>query len=91
MPRCPSERASSGRTVSQDATLGFSTGIDYNTVRAEPFFPYLTGKRPLLQDRFPGEHGCYLYEEVPCSSRPGQPGRNPLEVLIDAGLKAFGI
>ena len=85
------EPASTDRTVSQDATLGFSTGIDYATVRAEPFFPYLTGKRPLLQDRFTGQHGCYLYEEVPRSDRPGQRGRNPVEVLIDAALKAFGI
>lgn len=77
--------------VSQDATLGFSTGIGYITVRAEPFFPYLTGKRSLLQDRFSGQQGCYLYEEVPRSGRPGQPGRDPLEMLIDAGLKAFGI
>jgi len=85
------EHATAGRTVSQDATLGFSTGTDYATVRAEPFIPYLTGRQALLHDRFTGPHAWYLYEEVPRRRRPGEPGHNPLEVLVDAGLKAFGI
>jgi len=85
------EHARAGRTVSQDATLGFSTGTDYATVRAEPFIPYLTGRQALLHDRFTGPHAWYLYEEVPRRRRPGEPGHSPLEVLVDAGLKAFGI
>lgn len=31
------ESASTGRTISQDATLGFSTNARYATLRAEPF------------------------------------------------------
>ncbi|KQV46379.1 hypothetical protein [Massilia sp. Root335] len=85
------ENASTGRTISQHATLGFSRNTTYATVRTEPFIPYLMGRQPLLQDRFTGQDACYLYEEVPRNARPGQPGHNPLEVLLDAGLKAFGI
>jgi len=85
------ENASTGRTVSQDATLGFSTNARYATVRAEPFIPYLRGRQALLQDKFTGDGAFYLYEEVPRKARPGQPNHNPLEVLVDAGLKAFGI
>jgi hypothetical protein len=85
------EQAANGRTIGQDATLGFSINASYATVRAEPFIPYLRGRQPLLQDKFTGHGAWYLYEEVPRKARPGQPNRNPLEVLVDAGLKAFGI
>ncbi len=85
------ESAAGGRSVSQDATLGFSADASYATVRAEPFIPYLRGRQPLFQDRFSGQHACYLYEEVPRHARPDGGRRNPLEALADAGLKAFGI
>lgn len=85
------ESASTGRTISQDATLGFSTNASYTTVRADPFIPYLLGRQSLLRDKFTGYKAYYLYEEVPRKVRPGQPKHNPLEVLVDAGLKAFGI
>ncbi|MFC0250300.1 hypothetical protein [Massilia consociata] len=80
-----------GRTVSQEASLGFSVDTRYATVRAEPFIPYLLGRQPLLHDRFAGEQACFLYEEVPRNARPGRRRNNPLDVLLDAGLKAFGI
>lgn len=85
------ESARAGRTVSQDATLGFSANALYATVRAEPFLPYLRGRQPLLHDRFDGPDAYYLYEEVPRNARPGGRKRNPLEVLLEASLKAFGI
>jgi hypothetical protein len=85
------ENAATGRTISQDATLGFSRNARYATVRAEPFIPYLRGTQPLLQDKFSGHGAFYLYEEVPRNARPGKQNHNPLEVLVDAGLKAFGI
>lgn len=85
------EAAGAGRRISQDATLGFSAQARYTTVRAEPFLPYLMGRQPLLQDSFAGAGARFLYEEVPRSARAGRGGRNPFEVLIDAGLKAFGI
>jgi len=85
------EQAAGGRTISQDATLGFSAGASYATVRAEPFLPYLRGRQALLHDRFAGDDAWYLYEEVPRNAGPDRQKSNPLEVLLDAGLKAFGI
>jgi uncharacterized small protein (DUF1192 family) len=85
------ENASTGRTISQDATLGFSANTIYSTVRAEPFVPYLRGKQALLHDKFVGSNAYYLYEEIPRAGRPGQQSHNPFEALLDAGLKAFGI
>lgn len=85
------EPASNGRTISQDATLGFSADAVYATVRAEPFLPYLKGAQPLFHDKFAGDNAYYLYEEVPRNARPGLQRHNPVEALINAGLKAFGV
>jgi hypothetical protein len=85
------ERASAGRTVSQDATLGFSANAVYSTVRGKPFLPYALGRQALLHDRFEGTEAYYLYEEIPRNANPGYRKSNPLEVLVDAGLKALGI
>lgn len=85
------QRAGTGRTISQSATLGFSANTTYATVRAEPFIPYLNGSQPLLQDQFVGPDSYYLQEEIPGNVALGKQRRNPLETLFDAGLKAFGI
>ena len=85
------ESAAAGRTISQEATLGFSANARYATVRAEPFLPYLRGVQPLFHDRFEGQNAWYLYEEVPRNARANRHRSNPLELLVDAGLKAFGI
>ncbi len=85
------ESAGNGRTISQDATLGFSVNARYATVRADPFIPYLRGKQALFHDQFSGENAYYLYEEVPRNARPEGKRQNPVEALFDAGMKAFGI
>ncbi|NHZ90938.1 hypothetical protein F2P45_18200 [Massilia sp. CCM 8733] len=85
------ESTLSGRTISQDATLGFSVNAMYSTVRADPFVPYLRGRQSLFHDQFSGPDAYFLYEEVPRNMHPGGQKRNPLEVVLDAGLKAFGI
>lgn len=85
------EHVAAGRTISQDATLGFSANTVYSTVRAKPFLPYMLGKRALLNDKFVGENAYCLYEEIPSSGGPIHQKRNPLEAFFDAGLKAFGI
>lgn len=85
------EMAGAGRTISQDATLGFSAHARYTTVRAEPFLPYLAGRQPLFHDSFAGQDACFVYEEVPRSAQAGRRRNNPFEVLLDAALKAFGI
>ncbi|MES2899485.1 MAG: hypothetical protein V4723_07125 [Pseudomonadota bacterium] len=85
------ESADGGRSISQDATLGFSGNARYRTIRAEPFIPYLLGRQALFHDSFDGEGACYLYEEVPRNERPGESGRGPLGGALEAGMKAFGI
>ncbi|MGI4720692.1 MAG: hypothetical protein ACRYGO_22495 [Janthinobacterium lividum] len=85
------EAAAAGRTISQEATLGFSANARYGTVRAEPFLPYLQGVQPLFHDKFEGPDAWYLYEEVPRNAVRGRRRYDPFGVLVDAGLKAFGI
>ncbi|MGK5078877.1 hypothetical protein [Janthinobacterium sp. HLX7-2] len=85
------ERAGQGRAISQSATLGFSTDVLYSTLRSETFIPYLRGQQALLNDRFDGEHGVYLYEETPRhGTQPGKAG-SWFEGATDAILKVFGI
>ena len=85
------EATAAGRTISQEATLGFSANARYGTVRAEPFLPYLQGVQPLFHDKFEGRDACYLYEEVPRNAVRGRRRYDPLGVLVDVSLKAFGI
>ncbi|MDN2709705.1 hypothetical protein O0880_09760 [Janthinobacterium sp. SUN118] len=85
------ERAGQGRAISQSATLGFSTDVLYSTLRSETFIPYLRGQQALLNDRFDGDNGVYLYEETPRHGKqPGKVG-SWFEGLTDALLKVFGI
>ncbi|MGK5050616.1 hypothetical protein [Janthinobacterium sp. RB2P8] len=85
------ERAGQGRSISQCATLGFSTDVQYSTLRSETFIPYLRGQQALLNDRFDGDNGIYLYEETPRHGKqPGKVG-SWFEGFTDAILKVFGI
>ncbi|OEZ82547.1 hypothetical protein JAB8_46130 [Janthinobacterium sp. HH106] len=85
------ERAGQGRSISQSATLGFTTDVLYSTMRSETFLPYLRGQQALLNDRFDGGNGVYLYEETPRHGK--QPGKigSWFEGFTDAILKVFGI
>lgn len=83
--------ASGAHSVRQSATLGFSAGVAYSTVRSAPFLPYLRGQTDLFYDRFAGGEGIYIYDETPESGRrSGRLGRG-VEGLVDAVLKVFGI
>ena len=83
------QAAQGTQSIRQSATLGFSTGVAYSTVRSEPFLPYLRGQAPLLHDCFGGD-GVYLYDETPeAGKRRGRVGRG-LEGLTDALLKLVG-
>ncbi|KAB8050922.1 hypothetical protein GCN78_12235 [Janthinobacterium rivuli] len=85
------ERAGQGRSISQSATLGFTTDVLYSTMRSETFIPYLRGQQALLNDRFDGDNGVYLYEETPRHGKqPGKVG-SWFEGCTDAILKVFGI
>jgi hypothetical protein len=80
-----------GRVISQAATLGFSTSTAYSTSRCQTFLPYLTGRSPLLNDRFEAEVGFCVYEEaLPADAQKGIFGRG-LEGLADSVLKVFGV
>ncbi|QYF94654.1 hypothetical protein KY495_05510 [Massilia sp. PAMC28688] len=85
------ESAAPTRVISQDATLGFSANARYGTVRAEPFLAYLRGAQPLLHDCFAGQAACFLYEEVPRRRRSEAQQSNPLSMLVETGMRAFGI
>ncbi len=85
------EAVSSGRSVNQAATLGFSARLAYAVARNETFPSYLFGQRALFQDRWTGDRGHCVYAETPApSARGGLFGRG-LEGALDTLLKAFGV
>jgi hypothetical protein len=85
------EPAGQGRIISQFATLGFSAHLHYATLRSETFWPYYQGQAPLLQDKFEGANGYYIYDETPRFGKRGGFFSHGLEGLTDAVMKVFGI
>lgn len=85
------EAAGQGRLISQASTLGFSAGVAYSTIRCETFFPFYQGKTALLQDRFDGASGYYVYDETPRGGKKGNVVARGLEGFSDAVLRVFGI
>ena len=85
------EKAGNGRRVSQSATIGFSANLKYTTTRCETFFPYLTARQSLLNDSFIGEHGLYVYDELPRNNINSGITTRGLEGGSDAMMKVFGI
>jgi hypothetical protein len=85
------EPAGQGRIISQFATLGFSSHLHYATVRSETFWPYYQNQTPLLQDKFDGANGYFIYDETPRFGKSGGFFSRGLEGVTDAILKVFGI
>jgi hypothetical protein len=85
------EPAGRGRIISQFATLGFSAHLHYATLRSETFWPDYQGQAPLLQDKFEGADGYYIYDETPRFGKRGGFFSRGLEGLTDAVMKVFGI
>lgn len=84
------EPATSGRTVNQAATLGFSANLDYSVARNETFWSYYFGERELFNDSWRGE-GCCVYAETPHpNDHSGLFGRG-LQGLLDTFLQIFYI
>lgn len=79
------------RVVNQDATLGFSTSLDYRNARCETFMAYLTGRESLFDDVFGGGAGLFILEELPAGQRGAGPLGRGLSGALDAALKALGI
>jgi len=85
------EPAGTGRSIDQNATLGFSAQLDYGPRRSETFGAYLLGVNGLFNDTFAGGPGYCVYEEMPyLGRRTGITGRG-LEGATDGLLKVFGI
>jgi hypothetical protein len=85
------EAASTGRSIDQAATIGFSGDLDYVPRRSATFGAYLLGINGLFDDAFAGGPGIYVYEEMPYfGRRSGLTGRG-LEGVTDVVLQAFGI
>jgi hypothetical protein len=85
------EKADSGRSINQAATIGFSANLSYATRRCETFSSYFLGKQELLNDVFVGDSGSYVYEEMPhFGKKTGLAGRG-LEGFTDSMLKVLGI
>ncbi|MBK9986686.1 MAG: hypothetical protein IPP21_06910 [Betaproteobacteria bacterium] len=84
------EPATSGRTVNQAATLGFSANLDYSVARNETFWSYCFGERELFNDSWRGE-GCCVHAETPHpNDHSGLFGRG-LQGLLDTFLQIFYI
>jgi uncharacterized protein (AIM24 family) len=85
------EAAGSGRSIDQNATLGFSANLDYRPRRSETFSAYVMGVNGLFNDSFAGGPGFCVYEEMPyAGKRSGITGRG-FEGLTDGMLKVMGI
>lgn len=85
------EVATEARMINQTATLGFSPNLNYKNTRCETFISYWMGKQDLFNDLFHGDHGIYVYEEMPDQNRKtGITGRG-LEGFVDTVLKIFGL
>lgn len=81
--------APAARRVNQDATIGFTPGLDYRPVRAETFWAYFRGQNPLFDDQFAGR-GVFLVQQ---NSSPGEAAaeRRALARLRDGVLRIFGL
>lgn len=85
------EKAGTGRSINQAATIGFSANLEYSMTRCETFGSYLMGKQELFNDNFGSGPGFYVYEEMPhFGKKTGITGRG-VEGVLDSFLKVLGI
>ncbi len=85
------EKAGTGRSINQAATLGFSANLDYSTIRCGTFGAYLMGRDELFNDYFTGKSGFYVYEEMPNSGNKYATFGRGIPGITDSILKVFGI
>ncbi|MEP7328710.1 MAG: hypothetical protein ABI777_05820 [Betaproteobacteria bacterium] len=85
------EPVNEGRAINQAATLGFSANLRYSTSRCETFGSYLIGAQELFNDRFAGQPGYCIYEEVPRAGFKGGIAGRGIEGVLDTVLKVVGI
>jgi hypothetical protein len=77
------------RRTNQDATMGFTPGLDYRPVRAETFWSYYRGMNPLFDDLFAGQ-GIFLCQQVATGGDAKQ-ARKFWSGLWGGVMKVFGI
>ncbi len=85
------EAADTGRIFAPDQLVGFSATLGYAVRRNETFWPYFTGREPLLRDRITQGDGILLLEESPGGANGKGGVRRGLEGAVDSMLKAVGI
>ncbi len=85
------ESVRGGRDLDQECTLGFSANLGHSTRRSQTFRAYLTGKKELLKDRFIGDSGYVVYEEMPSHGSRSGSGARGIEGALDSALKVLGI
>jgi hypothetical protein len=77
------------RRTNQQATIGFTPGLDYLPVRAETFWSYYRGMNPLFDDLFAGK-GLFVLQETSQLLNGNRPGRFWSSVWSGL-LKIFGL
>lgn len=79
------------RMINQNSTLGFSTTLYYSCTRCETFWSYFLGKDSLFNDKFDGNSGFFVYEEMPGGGAKDGSTKGKLEGAFDTFLKIFGL
>lgn len=82
--------AESGIAINQSSTLGFNANLKYGVSRSATFYAYLSGKQQLFDDNFSSGPGFYILEVTPKPLKDGL-FSNPIPVIINTILKAFGL
>ena len=77
------------RRTNQQATIGFTPGLDYLPVRAETFWSYYRGMNPLFDDLFAGS-GLFVLQETAQSLDASRAGRFWSSIWSGI-LKIFGL
>jgi uncharacterized protein (AIM24 family) len=77
------------RRTNQDATMGFTPGLDYRPARAETFWSYYRGMNPLFDDLFAGQ-GIFLCQQV-ADGEGNRQARRFWSVVWSGTLKVFGM
>jgi hypothetical protein len=77
------------RRANQDATMGFTTDLDYKPVRAETFWGYYRGMNPLFDDLFAGR-GIFLCQQIATDGDAKQ-ARKFWSGVWNGVLKVFGL
>ena len=77
------------RRTNQDATIGFTSNLDYKPVRAETFWSYYRGMNPLFDDLFSGP-GVFLCQQVSAKGDASN-ARKFWSNIWHGALKVFGL